>query len=90
MAQQNEASVEEILESIKKVIARDNRSANLQPRRPLAEVSEPDEIDPANEDEAIEILDLSEMQFAEDEEEAAACGLAGCRLPTPAALGNGG
>jgi len=34
MAQDGEASVEEILESIKKVIARDNRTGAIESRRP--------------------------------------------------------
>ena len=73
MAQQGEASVEEILESIKKVIARDNRDGALEARRrrqadaddaadramaTMAETSEP-----AGEDEAGEVLDLSEMEL---------------------------
>jgi len=61
MAQHGEASVEEILESIKKVIARDNRDAALQapaPRSPAQEV-EPDDGDS-------DILDLTSMEFAQD------------------------
>lgn len=60
MAQHGEASVEEILESIKKVIARDNRAANgrPQPSAPL------DEAEPA-EDEG-DVLDLATMEFAQD------------------------
>ncbi|MEL6488114.1 MAG: DUF2497 domain-containing protein [Pseudomonadota bacterium] len=66
MAQSNEASVEEILESIKKVIARDNRSdASLGRRRRAVPVQETD-AEPASEDEAEEVLDLSDM-LAEDE-----------------------
>ena len=59
MAQHGEASVEEILESIKKVIARDNRDTAQAPApRPLArEVDEDDDSD---------ILDLTSMEFAQD------------------------
>ncbi|MBE5074320.1 DUF2497 domain-containing protein [Erythrobacteraceae bacterium E2-1 Yellow Sea] len=59
MPQQGEPSVEEILESIKKVIARDNREEALESRRRQAAAAEdltPDE----------EVLDLAEMEFAED------------------------
>lgn len=56
MAQYGEASVEEILESIKKVIARDNREAALPAHKRASA--------PARSDE--EVLDLSEMDFAED------------------------
>ncbi len=69
-----EASVEEILESIKKVIARDNRVGALEARRRRMLVSEDDEADPAplvrthkvrDADEAEdEVLDLSEMDMA--------------------------
>ncbi len=69
MAQHNEASsVEEILESIKKVIARDNRADALQARRereePASETSA-EEFEPVNEEEAAEVLDLAEMDLAE-------------------------
>ena len=63
MTQGNEASVEEILESIKKVIARDNREGAMETRRKrLAEQKMPA---PDVED-AEEILDLAEMEFQED------------------------
>ncbi len=78
MAQQNEASsVEEILESIKKVIARDNRADALQVRRvrenpvfeantePAAEMAHETAPEPVNADEAAEVLDLAEMDGAE-------------------------
>ena len=67
MTQPSEASVEEILESIKKVIARDNRMDAIETRRrretagvvkPAAELRD----DPAEE----EVLDLAEMEFVED------------------------
>lgn len=61
MAQSNEASVEEILESIKKVIARDNRSDAPLARRRRAVPLDAPETDPANADEADEVLDLSDM-----------------------------
>ncbi len=65
MAQDNEASVEEILESIKKVIARDNREGALEARRRREEEAERADTAIAAED-ADEVLDLAEMEFAED------------------------
>lgn len=63
MTQGNEASVEEILESIKKVIARDNREGAMETRRKrLAE----QEMPAPNVEDAEEILDLAEMEFQED------------------------
>ncbi|MFA9199942.1 MAG: DUF2497 domain-containing protein [Cypionkella sp.] len=66
MRQEGEASVEEILESIKKVIARDNRSNALDARRRR----ENDGIDaapePADADEADEVLDLAAAEFVEE------------------------
>ena len=56
MAQHGEASVEEILESIKKVIARDNRDAPA-PARVVATPAQDDSDDG-------QVLDLSEMAFA--------------------------
>ena len=70
MSQPNEASVEEILESIKKVIARDSRENALEMRRQresdgiVRNVEIDEEVDAAEEDE--EVLDLGEMEFAED------------------------
>lgn len=64
MAQNNEASVEEILESIKKVIARDNRV-----EAPQARASRPARVElpePADEDEAEEVLDLADMLVEDD------------------------
>lgn len=49
MAQDNEASVEEILESIKKVIARDNRAGALEARRRRMLVPGEDDAAPASE-----------------------------------------
>jgi hypothetical protein len=70
---QNEASVEEILESIKKVIARDNRAGALEARRRRMLVSEEAESQPPApltrthkvRDEE-EVLDLSEMELASE------------------------
>ena len=61
MRQSGEPSVEEILESIKKVIARDNRdgAAELRRRRESEGVSAPAQA-PA-EDEAEDVLDLGEV-----------------------------
>ncbi len=70
MRQDGEASVEEILESIKKVIARDNRATAFDTRRRrenegLAE-SAPDVLpEPADDDEADEVLDLAEGDFVQ-------------------------
>ena len=69
MAQHNEASVEEILESIKKVIARDNRENAQETRRQRQ--ADADEADArtakAGKDhaatEADEILDLADMEL---------------------------
>lgn len=64
MPQHNEASVEEILESIKKVIARDNREAAVDERRPHRD--RPADVfcsdNPENHE---EVLDLAEMHLAE-------------------------
>ena len=66
MSQHNEASVEEILESIKKVIARDNRDSarELQRRREHEGIvrEAASDID----DREDEVLDLAAMEFAED------------------------
>ncbi len=77
MAQDNEASVEEILESIKKVIARDNRDGALEARRRRVQESDEAEAakdgtvaDPATAEEAEEVLDLAEMEFVEDRDDA--------------------
>jgi hypothetical protein len=74
MAQDGEASVEEILESIKKVIARDNRASAIEARRRRETAPDPaaDELDQAipthlvrDED---EVLDLAEMEYAAEPE----------------------
>lgn len=70
MTQDGEASVEEILESIKKVIARDNRVGALEARRRRTFVPDEPRREPAPlarthqvRDEA-EVLDLSDMEYA--------------------------
>lgn len=70
MGHNNEASVEEILESIKKVIARDNREGAMELRRQREE--EAHEAEEQNSPREIdEVLDLSEMEFeGEIEDEA--------------------
>ena len=62
MRQDGEPSVEEILESIKKVIARDNRETAQFERRRRESAGLGDEIyvAPAQEEEADEVLDLDE------------------------------
>ena len=68
MGQDNEASVEEILESIKKVIARDNRAGALEARRRRMLVSEEPEAEPAplarthQVRDAEDVLDLGAME----------------------------
>lgn len=69
MAQNNEASVEEILESIKKVIARDNRSDAMEARQRREEPTIDAEFEPVSEDEVPEILDLADMLADEDLED---------------------
>lgn len=78
MGHDNEASVEEILESIKKVIARDNRAVALENRRHRDVAPErPVEIIPMPAPEAPrahhvrdedEVLDLSDMEFVSETE----------------------
>ena len=66
MHQPGEPSVEEILESIKKVIARETGPAASPPRRRAA-----DAIEPAGPDEAEEVLELDEaamLALAEDDD----------------------
>ena len=68
MAQNSEASVEEILESIKKVIARDNREGAMDARR--QHQVEPASIeDTSDTQDTEEVLDLSEMELEEAIEE---------------------
>jgi cell pole-organizing protein PopZ len=69
MAQDGEASVEEILESIKKVIARDNRAGAVEARRRRAVVAEEGSVEPAPAPrahrvrDAEDVLDLAEMEL---------------------------
>lgn len=75
------ASVEEILESIKKVIARDNRTMEERRRRGAegdAEVSP----DPANAEEAVEVLDLGDSDLVEQVENAAPAEAEGEQIAT--------
>jgi len=80
MADSNEASVEEILESIKKVIARDNRDSALEARRrreaeaersdaSAALSAQPDQAQSAGAEPDEGVLDLSQMELAEEEAE---------------------
>lgn len=66
MAQHNEASVEEILESIKKVMARDDRASATQARNRRVETSP--HIEPATDEEAEEVLELADMVVEDDAE----------------------
>jgi cell pole-organizing protein PopZ len=63
MRHEGEASVEEILESIKKVIARDNRAGAAEQRRRRATEGV---VGLADEEEAEEVLDLGEVEYAEE------------------------
>lgn len=65
MRQQGEASVEEILESIKKVIARDNRAIATEMRRRREEEGVADHA-PASDADADEVLDLGAAEFVEE------------------------
>ena len=71
MQQNGEPSVEEILESIKKVIARDTRATALDTRRRretegVAENFAETAPEPADADEAEEVLDLAAADFVEE------------------------
>ena len=63
-----EASVEEILDSIKKVIARDNRAGALEARRrrERREESAPLPQNDASDDESEEVFDLADAELVED------------------------
>ena len=81
MRQDGEASVEEIHESIKKVIARDNRATALDTRRRREREGLETAPELADADEAEEVLDLAAADFVEeapdfgeDEEQEAADG----------------
>ncbi len=71
MANNSEASVEEILESIKKVIARDSRDSAIDARQrkidaaKLADRQLEETPEPADAEEAEEVLDLAEMELSE-------------------------
>lgn len=74
MRDQNEASVEEILDSIKKVIARDNRADAASLRRERTTRGVPSDTgtplpDPVDADKAEEIFDLSEGDYIADDGE---------------------
>lgn len=62
MGQHGEASVEEILESIKKVIARDNRVGALEERRRRETQGV---VEPASDEEAEEVLELGDDDMVE-------------------------
>lgn len=67
MRQEGEASVEEILESIKKVIARDNRASAIIERRKREDDGVVNNMpEPADQDEADEILDLGTAEMVDD------------------------
>ncbi|MBO6528098.1 DUF2497 domain-containing protein [Erythrobacter sp.] len=69
MQQPGEPSVEEILDSIKKVIARDNReSATLDRRRHTAHTPNENSAEPADADEAEQVLELAEEIALDDTE----------------------
>jgi cell pole-organizing protein PopZ len=71
MRQASEPTVEEILESIKKVIARDNRVAQSDERRAFAPVFQPEAArDDSEEADDDDILDLTESAALAEQEEA--------------------
>lgn len=66
MHRDGEASVEEILESIKKVIARDNRASAFDTRRRRESEGVVEAApEPADDDEADEVLDLAATDYVE-------------------------
>lgn len=68
MAQAGEPSVEEILESIKKVIARDNRDGAPEEARASKSVGvTPSPISPEDDEESV--FDLASGEYAEDDED---------------------
>lgn len=71
MQQSGEPSVEEILDSIKKVIARDNREGLIAERRRKGTPA-PEPVEPAEEDRADEVLEL-DAGFAVEPVEEARC-----------------
>lgn len=72
MAHGGEASVEEILDSIKKVIARDNRAGAMEARRrrerSARETAGPALEDPVLDEEADEVFDLADAELVDDDE----------------------
>ncbi|MFN3990287.1 MAG: DUF2497 domain-containing protein [Erythrobacter sp.] len=95
MSQGGEPSVEEILESIKKVIARDNRAVALEARRRRegaavagdgAMADEPEAARPHTVRDEADVLDLADMELAASEPPLAAAAPAGEDAPliTPA------
>jgi cell pole-organizing protein PopZ len=86
MGQDNEPSVEEILESIKKVIARDNRAGALEARRRRMIDTDDSEAEPAPQvrphqvRDSGEVLDLADLEIAP---EAAAMPLAAAEEESP-------
>lgn len=77
MRHEGEASVEEILESIKKVIARDNRAGAIEERRRRSQAGitesahTPAEAapEPAYDDEAEDVLDLAGASYAQADDD---------------------
>lgn len=65
-----EASVEEILDSIKKVIARDNRAGALEARRRRGQAA-PKPQDPVLDEEADEVFDLAEADLVDSDDDSA-------------------
>ena len=71
MRQEGEASVEEILESIKKVIARDNRAGAMEARRRRASETEADDTpEPVDAEEAEEVLELDAASMVDEPRDA--------------------
>ena len=67
MQQPGEPSVEEILDSIKKVIARDNREGAILDRRRRTAPAADHPAEPADADEAEEVLELAEETALDDD-----------------------
>lgn len=67
MRQAGEPSVEEILESIKKVIARDNRATAAEQRRSRESAGMTPERESQPDPDVLELADLAEIAEAEDE-----------------------
>ncbi|HMP56461.1 MAG TPA: DUF2497 domain-containing protein, partial [Novosphingobium sp.] len=69
MRQAGEPSVEEILESIKKVIARDNRATAAEQRRSRESAGVTPEREAEAEPDVLELADLADIEEAADEAE---------------------